>query len=416
MLIVAPKSVLPAWQSDAARLIGPELEITVLTGNADRRRGAIRRRHDVMVSSYESTAAELSALLRHLLATKARYLLVVDESYFVKNPSTRRARALAELRRVCERAVVLSGTPAPNRAWDLVNQVNLADGGVAFAGASKPSDPDEERSQVATRLGSAAILRRLKTDVLPDLPSQSHREIQVELAPEQRSLYERAARDLLLDVRGVNDKEFLRDLRAYLARRNTLLQLCSHPGAIVPDYQETPAKFIALDDLVHDLVEVRREKVVIWSWFRYSLDVIASRYAHHGLVRIDGSVPSLDARSAAVDRFQRDPDVRVFVGNAAAAGAGLTLTAARVAIYESFSNQAAHYMQSLDRIHRRGQRRDVTYAVLISSRTVEAAEFERLVAKQLQARDLLGDDRPGRPARAMFAAELEEGLESEVAR
>src|SRR5205823_1158203 len=81
----------------------------------------------------------------------------------------------------------------------------------------------------------------------------------------------------------------------------------------------------------------------------------------------------------------------LFVANPAAAGAGLTLHRARIAIYESLSNQAAHYLQSLDRIHRRGQTRQVDYLVLLCEGTVEIHEYDRLVQKEAAAQALLGD-------------------------
>ncbi len=81
----------------------------------------------------------------------------------------------------------------------------------------------------------------------------------------------------------------------------------------------------------------------------------------------------------------------VLVANPAAAGAGLTLHRARIAIYESLSNQAAHYLQSLDRIHRRGQTRDVEYLILLCDQTIEIQEYERLVVKETAAQSLLGD-------------------------
>jgi SNF2 family DNA or RNA helicase len=92
-----------------------------------------------------------------------------------------------------------------------------------------------------------------------------------------------------------------------------------------------------------------------------------------------------------VRRFQEDDETMLFVANPAAAGAGLTLHRARFAIYESLSNQAAHYLQSLDRIHRRGQTRDVEYLVLLCDRTVEVEEYHRLTRKERVAHDLLGD-------------------------
>jgi SNF2 family DNA or RNA helicase len=137
------------------------------------------------------------------------------------------------------------------------------------------------------------------------------------------------------------------------------------------------------------------------------LQAIAERYKHLGLARIDGSVLSTEDRVTAIERFQNDHTIRLFVGNAAAAGAGITLTAAHHAIYESFSNQAAHYMQSVDRIHRRGQTHDVTYHVLITRNTIEGREFNRILKKERTGRDLLGDKYDETITRELFLAELE---------
>jgi SNF2 family DNA or RNA helicase len=107
-----------------------------------------------------------------------------------------------------------------------------------------------------------------------------------------------------------------------------------------------------------------------------------------------------------VQRFQEDPECRLFVANPAAAGAGLTLHAARVAVYESFSNQAAHFLQSLDRIHRRGQERDVRYVILLCEDTIDEAEFDRLKRKEAAAQNLLGDVVDAPITRELMLAEL----------
>ena len=96
----------------------------------------------------------------------------------------------------------------------------------------------------------------------------------------------------------------------------------------------------------------------------------------------------------------------IFLGNPAAAGAGLTLHRARIAVYESFSNQAAHFMQSLDRIHRRGQERDVEYLALLARGTIEETEYQRLLDKTDAQADILGDPRPERPTRQLMLDEL----------
>jgi SNF2 family DNA or RNA helicase len=185
-----------------------------------------------------------------------------------------------------------------------------------------------------------------------------------------------------------------------------LFELCSHPTQIVSSYHGTPGKLVALDSLVEELVGRQREKVVIWSFFRYSLGEIMRRYARFNPVRIDGTITDTQERALAISRFQQDDDTMIFVGNPAAAGAGITLTRARVAIYESFSVQAAHYLQSLDRIHRRGQAREVNYYMLLCQDSIEEDEYTRLLQKEQAARELFRDDDPRPLTRDVFLQEL----------
>jgi SNF2 family DNA or RNA helicase len=184
------------------------------------------------------------------------------------------------------------------------------------------------------------------------------------------------------------------------------MRICSNPTPLIPDYHETPTKLRALDDLLKTYIEGRDEKAIVWSHYRYSLSVIAERYASYGVVVIDGSVSDTSERREAVRRFQEDPSTRLFVGNPAAAGAGLTLHRSSLAIYESFSNQAAHFLQSLDRIHRRGQQREVEYVILLCHPSLEEVEYRRLLVKADVQSDLLGDLRAERTTRTGMLADL----------
>ena len=242
--------------------------------------------------------------------------------------------------------------------------------------------------------------------MLPELAAKETIKTYLDLSPVQRKLYDQTRTALVASVRSVDDREFRKSLTSFLARRVRLLQICSNPRAFDPLYDETPTKLYALDRLLRELVEEQKLKVVVWSYFRASLDEIAARYTRYGVVRIDGSVNSLDERIEAIERFQKDETIRVFIGNAAAAGAGITLTAAHHAIYESFSNQAAHYMQSVDRIRRRGQANQVVSHVLIARDTIEGTEYARLVDKERTGRQLLGDEYVDTMTRERFLTEL----------
>lgn len=404
LLVVAPKSMVAEWAVEFGRFTGDMYTVAVAQGSRREKAKALSMGADVVVVNYEG-AVTLSDDLR-LLTRRARVALVVDESFNVKNPDARRTMALASLRESCGRCFVLCGTPAPNAPEDLHAQFDLVDFGSTFDGFRATADAAVDRARMRELMDARGVYtRNLKSVVLPDLPTRRFTEIEVELAPVQSKMYDAALSGLVDDLRSASDHEFDRNVTSFLARRNALLRICSNPAPLDDAYEETPAKLAALDELLPRYVDVG-EKVIIWSFYRASLDALAARYDHLGLVRVDGGVADVATRREAVRRFQQDDDTRIFLGNPAAAGAGLTLHRARLAVYESMSNQAAHFMQSLDRIHRRGQARDVEYLVLLCTHTIEANEYRRLLDKTDAQADVLGDPAPERPTRQMMLTDL----------
>jgi len=392
LLIVAPKSMMTEWPHDFNRFTNGLYKIAVVTGTRKEKLAAIGSGADVLVTNFETSVsyeAELRALLRRY---EDRALLVVDESFYIKSLDAKRTQALRRLREWCGRAYVLCGTPAPNSPHDLVQQFSIVDFGATFAGVNIPDDRSAARLIVQDAIDERGLfVRHLKTDVLPNLPSKSFHRILLTMQPDQHRLYTSALKGLICDLRAVDDQTFLRRLSSFLAKRTALLQICSNPGAIAMAYEEVPTKLLALDALLEETISQMGEKVILWSFYTASIEAILARYARFRPVRYDGRVSKVSDRRDAVRRFQEDDETMLFVGNPAAAGAGLTLHRARLAIYESMSNQAAHYLQSLDRIHRRGQTRDVEYIVLLCENTIEILQYEGLIKKQKAAEALLGD-------------------------
>lgn len=392
-LIVAPKSMVPEWQGDFSRFKGDMYRVRIVSGTRREKQRALRSGMDILVTNFETVASmedDFKALFR---GYGQRGMLVIDESFFIKNLDTKRTRALRRLREYCGPAYVLCGTPAPNSPHDIIQQFNIVDYGITFAGVDVPDDRAQALTVVKELMDRKGLyIRHLKKDVLPDLPPKRFNRILIQLQPEQERLYAGALQDLILDLQSTDDKEFVRRLTSYLAKRSALLQICSNPISIVDDYSETPAKLLALDELLDEFIAKHGEKVVLWSFFTASIDALTNRYEKYDPLRYDGKVSSVQDRGAAVRKFQDDDQSMLFIGNPAAAGAGLTLHRSRIAIYESMSNQAAHYLQSLDRIHRRGQTRDVEYVILLCEKSIEIEEYERLMSKERSAQSLLGDD------------------------
>lgn len=394
-IVFAPKNMVLEWVRDLERFFGTKYRAAAVVGHESEKRAVLDGPADLLVTNFE-TAAQLEIRLRQVLeCDKGSGLLIVDESFFVKNATAQRAQAVRRLRRFAGRCLVLCGTPAPNSAHDLVEQFNIADDGEAFAGVDIPDDAELARAVVSETVESRGVyIRRVKAEVLPHLPVRTFNRVLLPLSPRQRSLYESVMAGLLADVQSTDEESFKRNLASFMARRAALLQICSNPSAIEPAYgtSELPAKIVALDSILANLIESQGEKVVVWSFFTASLNAICARYSRYNPVRIDGSVTAVSDRREAVRRFQEDSSTMIFVGNPAAAGAGLTLHRGRYAVYESMSNQAAHYLQSLDRIHRRGQERPVEYLILLCDETLELVEYDRLLVKEASAQTLLKDD------------------------
>jgi SNF2 family DNA or RNA helicase len=412
MLVIAPKSMVSEWKEDLSRFMGSLYTSQIIDGNRQERRMALRLPADVMITNFETVISlepEIAALLQ---MANDRALLVVDESFLIKNPGARRTRALRRVREWAGKAFVLCGTPAPNAPTDVVEQVNLADFGVTFEGVEIPDDRESALPVIRTALTERGVyLRSLKKDVLPDLPGKQLTLVRLPFEPRQGRTYDAALSSLVDDLREVDEEGFRKEITSFMARRTALLQICSNPSAVIEGYDEVPAKIKALDSLLKRWVSERHEKVVIWSFFTRSLEGIVRRFEHLGLVRYDGVTP-INERREAVRRFQQDESIRIFVGNPAAAGAGLTLHAARLAVYESISNQAAHYLQSLDRIHRRGQERPVEYTFLVCEDSIEESSLEHLRLKERDAQELLGDPLGATTTRESLLADLLEGASS----
>lgn len=410
LLITAPKTLLENWKDEAQRFLPFIPNIYIASGDREARYRALGPNYDIYLLTYENLISDIESL-KSLARTK-RLLLAIDESFFIKNPGAKRSMAAMELRGYCHRCFVLCGTPAPNKPSDLVHQFTMADNGYAFGGGTTlKSEALEDFAAIESIIDSRGVyLRRTKKSVLPDLPEKDFKIVELDMSPKQRSLYDEAKKELILYLKSLDNKTFKRNLTTYFQKRNALLQICIDPSLIDPLYNETPCKFAYLESALPELIETKSEKVVIWSVYTKTIDRIIQSFSRYNPARIDGKVEKVSDRQLMVERFQKDDSCRVFVGNPAAAGAGITLHKAKTSIYLSYSNQAAHYMQSLDRIHRRGQTADsVEYLFLVAKDTIEVNEIRRLIEKQGRQSELLGDPVAERIELTDILNELEHG-------
>lgn len=392
VFVVGPKTLLRNGWKPEIKKFWPERGVSVLEieGDSFKRAKQYGQASDFYLASFDVSYRDLQ-LIKNLVERR-KTALVVDESYFVKNPESLRGAALEVLAGSAVFRLVLCGTPAPNSPTDIIHQFNLSDLGQTFGYLSKSKLKDLEASEIASAISTSGVmLRRLKSEVLENLPAKQIKINWFDLSPYQRQLYEEAKTEFLLYLKALNQTTFTRDLITYFQRRAALLQICVSPN-LLGDPVVASGKYDAVFERVRDLLlNEPHRKILIWSAYTKSTSHLLDILRDFGAIRLDGTLNS-DAKQAALKSFQSDSSIRILIGNPSAAGAGLNLVQADTAIYVSHSNQAAPFMQSLDRIHRIGQQADVvTYEFFSAKGTIEGREIDALLRKQIRQAELLND-------------------------
>lgn len=409
LVVVAPKTLVENWKDESVKFLSQWIpQIFVSSGDRSERFRKINSNYDIYLLTYENLISDLESY-KSIAKTK-RLMLIADESFYVKNAEAIRSIAIMSFRKLCTKCFVLCGTPAPNRPTDLIHQFTLSDNGYSFgeSGAQAYSDLDNFHKIESIIESRGVYLRRTKKAVLPELPEKNYNIVELDLAPKQQAIYDEAKKELVLYLKSLDNKSFKRNLATYFQKRNALLQICIDPALIDPLYNEIPCKFKYLNNLLEEIIVLKNNKAVIWSVYTKTIDRLVKDFAHYSPARIDGKIAKVSDRKLMVDKFQNDDQCKIFIGNPAAAGAGITLHKASTAIYLSYSNQAAHYMQSLDRIHRRGQiAKEVDYFFLVGKNTIESKEVKRLIEKQERQNSLLGDSEEEIIELSKIIAELE---------
>jgi SNF2 family DNA or RNA helicase len=396
LLVICPNSLKRNWLAELKRF-APELEATIVEGSPQTRRALLAStRTPVVITSYETARAEVTAILA--LLKRRPTAMVLDESHATKNRRSLTSTAAKHFSPHAAYRWLLSGTPVTNSAEDLYTQIGLLAPGEQPLGSyesfvAAAADKSSVES-VQTRVASF-VLRRTKDQCL-DLPAKTFVDIRVELPQWQRELYDEMRTSMACAIQAMTGEEYKAFASTALAQLTRLCQLASNPTLLFPECGKEPGKFEELDALVNEILSEPARKIIIWSSYVKTIEALANRYKSNGAVTLYGATPG-ELRQTVAAQFQTDPTVRVLIANPAAAGTGFTLTAATYTIYESLSWRYDYYAQSQDRNHRIGQNLPVTYLRLIAADTIEEAIIKALERKSEMARSLLGDS--GHPAK-----------------
>lgn len=406
-MVVVPSSLIFNWCAEIDKF-APSLKYLAVTGNKEERRRLSGELADcdVVITSYP--------LLRRDIELYAgitfRYLLL-DEAQHIKNPGSLNAHSVKKLR--AGTRIALTGTPMENNLSELWSIFDFIIPGYLYTRnvfSEKYEVPvsveDTDVMESLSKQISPFILRRLKKDVLRELPEKIENRMVAELTEEQKRVY----LAYLLEARGELEKDFEelgfeKSRIRILAALTRLRQLCCHPGLFIENYKGDSGKLMLLKELVCDSMEAGH-RILVFSQFTGMLRMIRSwlEAEQIGHSYLDGSTP-VEERGRMVNAFNNGRG-KLFLISLKAGGTGLNLTGADTVIhYDPWWNPAVED-QATDRAYRMGQNKTVHVIKLIAKGTIE----EKIYALQEKKKALI--DSVIRPGETLVTKLTRQELES----
>ena len=384
-LVVTPASLVFNWMNEIERF-APGLPATVVTGDAKERKALIKNAggREVLITSYDLLKRDLKAYQKLDFAVQ-----IIDEAQYIKNHGTQAAKAVKEVR--SEFRLALTGTPVENRLSELWSIFDFLMPGFLYSYEKFRKEielpavqySNSDAMQRLQKMIRPFVLRRLKRDVLKDLPDKLEKDMFSLLESEQKELYEAHTERLRLMLGMQSDAEFRTSKLQILAEITRLRQICCYPGLVYEGYKGNSSKLEMCMELVQNAVN-GGHKILLFSQFTTMLDVLAVRLkkAKVSFYMLTGAT-SKEKRAQMVQAFNED-DTSVFCISLKAGGTGLNLTAADIVIhYDPWWNLAVQN-QATDRAHRIGQKNVVSVYRLFMKDTIE----ERIRALQEMKREL----------------------------
>jgi len=381
-LIVAPTTLMHNWLSEIRRF-APGLKAQVLTGGKalrERRLRAIAQGEeeapDVLITSYPLLRQDIARL------TGIRFrFAVLDEAQHIKNVASLTARAAKRLDAMTRLA--LTGTPMENNVSELWSLFDYCLPGYLPPLRQFLQRYEEGRNAQDLRLRIRPFLmRRLKKDVMAELPEKMEATLYARMYPEQRRVYDAALLQSRAKVHELLAEKGLSSSRIEVLAAITLLrQICCHPRLALSDYRGESAKVDLLMDVLPETL-ANGHRALIFSQFTSFLKIVRERLGEAGIpnLYLDGETPAAE-RLELAERFNQGA-APVFLVSLKAGGTGLNLTGADTVIHlDPWWNPTAEE-QANDRAHRLGQEKTVQIIHLISPDSIEEAVVAMGVRKR----------------------------------
>ena len=389
-LIVCPASLVYNWAEEFKKFAS-QIPVTIIAGTQKERRALIAEESvgGVWITSYD-------LLKRDIAEYEERQFrfMVIDEAQYIKNHNTAATKSVKLIK--AQTKYALTGTPIENRLAELWSIFDFLMPGFLYDYPSfrdeleQPvvKNADEEASLRLKRMVSPFVLRRLKKDVLKDLPDKLEEVRFAKMESKQQKLYDAQVIKMKKKIHAQGDEDFRKGKIEILAELTRIRQICCDPSLFLENYDGESAKRRMCVDMMESIAD-SGHKALVFSQFTTMLEHLEEDLQKSGIsyYKITGSTPK-EKRIELVNMFNHD-ETPVFLISLKAGGTGLNLTGADVVIhYDPWWNVAAEN-QATDRAHRIGQQNVVTVYKLIVKGTIEEKILKLQEAKAKLADDIL---------------------------
>ena len=392
-LVAAPAALVYNWEEEI-RKYAPELRAAVIAGNQEERREKIEQygEYDVLVTSYDTLRRDIP-----FYEGKEFRCEVIDEAQYIKNHTTAAAKAVKIIK--SRHRFALTGTPIENRLSELWSIFDYLMPGFLYGYETFRREietpivknQDEDVMKRLQKMTGPFILRRLKENVLSDLPEKLEETRYVRFDGEQKNLYDAQVVHMRETLAGQAEEEFNKNRFQVLAELTRLRQICCAPSLCFENYRGSSAKVDACVQLILSAID-GGHRMLVFSQFTSMLEILEKELDKEEIQYyvITGSTPK-EERLRLVKAFNSG-SVPVFFISLKAGGVGLNLTGADVVIhYDPWWNQAVQN-QATDRAHRIGQTKKVTVYKLIAKNTIEEKIQKLQETKQDLADQIIGGE------------------------
>lgn len=399
-IVVVPTSVIYNWMDEFEKF-APSIRVGLVHGSKSKRDKVLRdfkrglgikieeenlkeksyEKYDVLLTTYGTLKNDEKAY-----ENLSFDYCIIDEAQNIKNPVAQATLSVKNIKSRCN--IALTGTPIENNLMELWSIFDFVMPGYLFTKDRfrERFILDESNLSELKSLITPFILRRLKEDVLSELPEKLEKKYLVEMKGKQKQLYSfyvKAIKNQLNENK--SSEKSGRDKINLFAYLTKLREICLDPSLVVPDYTGGSSKLTVVKEIVKDASESGK-KILLFSQFTSVLQKIEEDFKKEDIsyLYLDGGTSAKD-RVERVKKFNEDSNIKVFLISLKAGGVGLNLTSASMVIhFDPWWNPAVED-QATDRAHRFGQENKVEVIKLVAKDTIE----EKIVLMQEDKRELI---------------------------